>query len=213
MPDLRNRDAYERKLLAALRAASTEIYDIVLRELGYPPDASKITHELMERIRVRYGEAMTATLAEIFIEAARGMAEAGVPFDLDELEAAAAPWAAALVAERTRQMNVTTQNWLLRAVGSGIIGAAAWQAAVARIFGGSRMQNIAITETTGAASSGERAVAEQVTRRGNALIPRWHTAEDDRVCPICKPRHGEVIRSDYPPAHHGCRCWIEWKDR
>lgn len=42
---------------------------------------------------------------------------------------------------------------------------------------------------------------------------RWHTAQDEKVCPICAPRDGMLfseleIRYEYP-AHPNCRCTIE----
>lgn len=39
----------------------------------------------------------------------------------------------------------------------------------------------------------------------------WQTAVDDRVCPVCGPRHRRSLPIDstqIPPAHYGCRCWI-----
>jgi hypothetical protein len=81
-------------------------------------------------------------------------------------------------------------------------------------FGPSRVENIAVTETTGAASAaGEIAVDATVGRNEE---DRWFTAEDQRVCPICAPLNGKN-RSDWsrffpdgPPAHPRCRCWIEY---
>lgn len=44
----------------------------------------------------------------------------------------------------------------------------------------------------------------------------WVTAEDERVCPICRPLHDTIIsltEAIYggvrPPAHPRCRCWLE----
>lgn len=41
----------------------------------------------------------------------------------------------------------------------------------------------------------------------------WQTARDDRVCPVCGPRHGSRLDLDsapdaLPPAHGKCRCWL-----
>lgn len=81
-------------------------------------------------------------------------------------------------------------------------------------FGPSRVENIAVTETTGAASAaGEIAVDATV---GRSEEDRWYTAEDQRVCPICAPLNGRTRSNwsrffpDGPPAHPRCRCWIEY---
>lgn len=86
---------------------------------------------------------------------------------------------------------------------------------LAPMFGPVRAEAIAVTEVT-------RMYAE-----GNLLSWRlsgvvdgaiWMTAEDDLVCPICKPLDGQVADSlvevrflDHvggPPAHVRCRCWL-----
>jgi len=81
-------------------------------------------------------------------------------------------------------------------------------------FGPNRVENIAVTETTGAASAaGEIAVDATVGRNEE---DRWFTAEDQRVCPICAPLNGKTRSNwsrffpDGPPAHPRCRCWIEY---
>lgn len=45
----------------------------------------------------------------------------------------------------------------------------------------------------------------------------WHTSQDDRVCPICRPLHGRP-RDEWqsvfplgPPAHPVCRCFIDYQ--
>ena len=39
--------------------------------------------------------------------------------------------------------------------------------------------------------------------------PFWITANDDRVCEICGPRHmKEIEGEDFPPAHVNCRCEV-----
>lgn len=44
----------------------------------------------------------------------------------------------------------------------------------------------------------------------------WVTAEDEKVCPICRPLHDVIISLEEavygglrPPAHPRCRCWLE----
>lgn len=86
-----------------------------------------------------------------------------------------------------------------------------------------RAEMIAVTEVT-------RAYAESArltwTRDGVVQTMRWQTANDDDVCPICRPLNGRttavvdgVFQSTneatgdtqtipHPPAHARCRCWL-----
>lgn len=43
---------------------------------------------------------------------------------------------------------------------------------------------------------------------------RWMTADDERVCEECGPRHGQIFDIDSvpPPPHRNCRCWLESAD-
>jgi hypothetical protein len=40
-----------------------------------------------------------------------------------------------------------------------------------------------------------------------------HTADDERVCPVCAPLDGELVNgadvATFPPLHTNCRCWLE----
>jgi len=76
-----------------------------------------------------------------------------------------------------------------------------------------RAKRIAITEST-------RLYAENnmLVWRESKMVEgkRWHTANDEKVCPICQPLHEIVVALDddfasgipYPPAHVNCRCGI-----
>ena len=88
-------------------------------------------------------------------------------------------------------------------------------------FSRARARLIAITETTAAYSRGEIVAAQQLEKEGYFEYEKvWQTANDDRVCPICEPLHNMVVvgtRGKFdsvagtltsPPAHPGCRCWI-----
>lgn len=85
--------------------------------------------------------------------------------------------------------------------------------------------NFSATETTRAyTAGGEFAVTVYNIGRADTpgdFLPEpalayWHTSQDDRVCPICKPLDGrprdewERVVPLGPPAHHVCRCWIDY---
>jgi uncharacterized protein with gpF-like domain len=106
---------------------------------------------------------------------------------------------------------------------------------LAPVFGKTRADMIAQTEVT------------RVVARGNIMLwestgfvsgKRWMTARDERVCPICRPLHMQLVEIDkgwtfsaqdvadneelrkalggvtaitylHPPAHVNCRCWMQ----
>jgi hypothetical protein len=78
-----------------------------------------------------------------------------------------------------------------------------------RYYSPTRAELIAITEVTRAASEGEDATIREIEKlSGDKYEPIWQTANDERVCIICGPRHNKVVaKDDKPPAHPRCRCW------
>jgi hypothetical protein len=82
-----------------------------------------------------------------------------------------------------------------------------------RYYSPVRAEMIAVTETTRAAVEGERALVEALQKEsGIGMAPIWQTSNDERVCPICGPKHGKHITDgQYPPAHPRCRCWVTYE--
>jgi SPP1 gp7 family putative phage head morphogenesis protein len=78
--------------------------------------------------------------------------------------------------------------------------------------GKARASNIAITETTRAASQATVEYRKYLSQRGVMMERVWNTDADDRVCPICGPLNGKTDAvwgaefPDGPPAHPRCRC-------
>lgn len=88
-----------------------------------------------------------------------------------------------------------------------------------------RARRIASTEMQEAIHEGERQFWVQAAERGEVnrsqMRKRWFTVQDDRVCPICEPMHGQIQKFDdnfhggegwqggRPPAHLQCRCFLE----
>lgn len=85
-----------------------------------------------------------------------------------------------------------------------------------------RAKMIVLTETANALVS----VEIEAYRRYDIQEIVWKTSIDDRVCPICLPLEGTVIKIngsfpdgiEHPPAHPNCRCFIQsviprdWKE-
>lgn len=84
----------------------------------------------------------------------------------------------------------------------------------AQIFGTTRAESIATTETTTAQAAGSE---WWIKFSGQASEDdTWFTAEDDRVCKICGPLHNaprswwEQRFPKGPPAHPNCRCYLAY---
>lgn len=80
------------------------------------------------------------------------------------------------------------------------------------VFSEQRAEMIAVTEITRAYVEGNRLAFQQSGVVDRAEI---QTAHDERVCPVCGPRHGrqvDLAQGDpeigFPPFHPRCRCWI-----
>lgn len=103
-----------------------------------------------------------------------------------------------------------------RKAAAGVVPADIWR----EIATPGRAERIAVTETTKTITEAETAVYRD--GRGAAGLTGkqlgvWHTAEDEGVCPTCRPLDGtpretwERVLPGGPPAHPNCRCWIEWE--
>lgn len=83
-----------------------------------------------------------------------------------------------------------------------------------------RAQRIATTEVTKLYAEGNQAAWKA---SGTVSMNKWMTAQDERVCPICRPLAGMKVQLGEngfttekgglgitgPPAHINCRCWLQ----
>ena len=85
----------------------------------------------------------------------------------------------------------------------------ALEAALAPLFGDARARRIAVTEVTRLFARGNQMAWEET---GFVNMVKWNTAEDELVCPVCRPLDGTMIGigdiDAMPPAHVNCRCYI-----
>lgn len=82
------------------------------------------------------------------------------------------------------------------------------------IFGPVRAEMAAITEVTRVAVEGREFLARRLRNEGVELITVWMTRNDERVCPVCGPRHDQPQGSNWytpPPAHPRCRCDVNYR--
>jgi len=81
-------------------------------------------------------------------------------------------------------------------------------------FGPYRVAMVATTEVTRAKAAATNETYDVLTNYGDAVVRRWLTEADEKVCVICGPldrKLEETYRksfSDGPPAHPNCRCDI-----
>lgn len=80
---------------------------------------------------------------------------------------------------------------------------------VERVWPDSRAQTYAITSVTNAYAQGNK-IAWKTSRAVKGF--RFHTVEDKRVCPICRPNNDKVFdlddETETPALHDRCRCFI-----
>ena len=114
------------------------------------------------------------------------------------------------------RIGVTVGNWL--DTPGANLGQLWSQIASDHAFSQSRAKLIAITETTAAYARGEMTAARELEKAGYFEYEKqWQTNNDDIVCPICRPLQDETVDGvrglfsigvQGPPAHPGCRCWV-----
>lgn len=76
------------------------------------------------------------------------------------------------------------------------------------VFSDNRADMISITETTKAFQDGNQLAWQSLGMY--VMYMQWNTQRDERVCPICAPKDGQIepiMSSDRPPAHPRCRCF------
>lgn len=198
MAELRDRDAAEQAVAARLSRLSAKHRRELDGLMGDPPSVQNVPPEFWERVQREQEEELAAVLYLLWLMSAEQHGWSG-----DQASVPAA-MAAAGRARTTAASYVETSIQHLSATPTDTLA----------VFGPGRAANLAVTETTWAATAGaEAAIGVTV---GVSLQDRWRTERDARVCPICSPLE-KVVRDDWayrypsgPPAHPNCRCWIEY---
>lgn len=121
-----------------------------------------------------------------------------------------------------QEVNETTKEKIKEAIQAGIDEGEGFDKIRSRIedFFEASEKNRAISITrTEVAKSSNFGTLEGFEQSGVVEGKEWFTAEDERVCEICEPLHGEIVeidgnfrgddlfgRVEAPPAHVSCRC-------
>lgn len=217
MTEFVNRTEIERKLARVLSRDLRGELDKLMGYLGDPPDLSRVPAEYWNNGWRGIQKDVEPILVATFIQQAEAaMNVVGVGVDWALVNTHAVSWARDHSAEVLKQLfnrtyeGVNTlvpeayqQGWTMREL----------EIALERYHSPVRAELIAITETTRAAVEGERAFVAQLEKEGGfQMVPIWVTDEDDRVCPICKPRDRKPITNGmFPPAHPRCRCYVDYE--
>jgi len=211
--DLPNRDELERKLAKVLGKNFRWQLRELLDELGDPPLPDRLPPDFWEKTGLE--SVIEPELIGTFLTAAEGlMLEINIGVEWGLVNQRAIDWGRPYTFDLVRGINTTTQGVLRTAMESYYRDKLTKDQLAALLepsFGPIRAEMIAITETTRAGVEGERELVRQIeaANQNIKMMPIWQTANDDRVCPICGPRHGKPIDDGYyPPAHPRCRCWV-----
>lgn len=212
-----NRQELERKLARVLGRDLRAELQKLMGYLGDPPQLTNVPNEYWMNGWRDIQKDVEPILLDVYLGQAEGlMAEIGIGVNWDQINKAASTWARQYTEGMLKQLFNTRydhlneviprfyeEGWDLRRL----------QTELERWYTPIRAEMISVTETTRAAVEGERAFVEYLQREsGLEMIPIWQTNNDERVCPICGPKHDKPITDgEYPPAHPRCRCWVTYR--
>lgn len=161
---------------------------------------------------------MRDKLQDVYIAAAEQFMDASsYAMSDDVLRASARAWANQAAMNLVTQMNETSRRQVTDAVDkffSQSMNNQELRNNLERIFSPRRAELAAITEVTRAAAAGAERVADELRQQGVRLVAVWETLVDERVCPLCGPRHGKKQGDGWfflPPAHPKCRCFVNYE--
>jgi len=211
--DVINRDELERKLARVVgRDLRLELQKL-LNYLGDPPQLENVPRDYWQNGWRDIQRDVEPVLLDIYLSQAEAMMnDVGIGVEWDMINSNASQWAKQntkqmlmdLFGKRYAHLNEVIPRFYNEGWNLGQL-----QADLEKWYSPVRAEMIAVTETTRAAVEGERAmVAELEKTTGRRMVPVWMTNKDERVCPICGPKHGkEITDGRFPPAHPRCRCW------
>jgi SPP1 gp7 family putative phage head morphogenesis protein len=132
--------------------------------------------------------------------------------DFDHINTDALDFARRYRYDLIKGITETTRRQTQQAISNWIQSGApldALEAVLQKTFGPVRANMIAVTEVTRVFAEGNAAAWDST---GLVNKFQWNTAQDEKVCPICSPRAGELYdlndAANRPPVHIGDRCWM-----
>ena len=223
MPDVVNRDAKE----AALAKAVSKEFSIAVKELlilfpEMEEFIATVPIEFWTAQQIALVSAIAPQLLNIYVAQAETMIDDLVIYGVDWalVNEAAADWASTYTFDLVGGINNTSRAALQKLIPAFFeegMTLAQLRDRLSSIYGPTRAELIASTETTRAASEGEQEVSKRLAEQGINMQPIWLTMEDEivRQCPVCWPKNnkkiGVEIPDEYPPAHPRCRCSVVYE--
>lgn len=212
--DVVNRAELESKLARVLGRDLRSELNKLMDFLGDPPRLENVPNDYWQTGWRDIQQDVEPLLVDTFLRQAEGlMTDISIGVDWDLVNQAAASWSgrhtesilSQMFNRRYDHLNEVIPRFYNEGWNLGQL-----RTELERWYSPVRADMIATTETTRAAVEGERALIEQIYRdSGVRMIPIWQTANDERVCPVCGPKHRQPITDgEYPPAHPRCRCWV-----
>ena len=208
-----DRNEIEKKLSRVLSKGLQGELDKLMGYLGDPPDLNNVPSTYWTSGWKDIQREVEPILVDTYVQSALELPLVGITIDWDLINSSAVNWARTSLVPTLQKMFGNTYAGVSELVPRYF--EERWSRAdlakhLERYYSPVRAEMIAITETTRAKVEGEWAAVEEINRRGVILVPTWITQKDERVCPICGPRHGNRITSDRPPAHPRCRCYVDY---
>ena len=203
----------ERKLGRQLSEIFGVKYEEVMQLLGNAADVSKLTDAHWMRYQEDLLRILAPQLEQIYYEDFTANTERfGLTFDIEVGATDSLDFIRRYSFDLVSGITDTTRRGIQDAIskfysqGDFLLEDVAQS--LFRYYSPSRAELIAVTEVTRASGR------ELADRYGLNIVDIWLTANDDRVCPICGPRHQQDITDNiYPPAHVRCRCGIRQEIR
>jgi hypothetical protein len=220
MPDLAERESYEKRLLKAMREVFASAYKVLSQGLAAVNAAikkalKKYAGPILEEIQRRAVIFLLLFLQDDDYVSSR-VGESGKSWESIKRNASKK-------AKQSANDQLDRLGDQIADTNEGIFdewdeesGESFEDFATRRLFPDSRSGNVAITETTGAVGDGEYRVKDALSEIGIEITAVWVTANDDRVCPICGPMHLKPESQwvdefpNGPPIHPRCRCYLNW---
>lgn len=222
MAEFIGRENFEAEIARFMSREMANIQRQVMSDLlaaGMDVNQTQIfTQDYWSNLSSRVEALMRGKLEDVYMNAAEQfMDKVSYSMDNDLLRASARAWANQASMNLVTQMNDTSQRHLRDAVDKFFTDSmtnSELRTELERIFSPRRAELAAVTEVTRAASEGWERVATDLRSKGVRLVAVWQTLVDERVCPICGPRHDKTQGDGWmflPPAHPKCRCFVNYE--
>lgn len=211
MAQLRNRDDHEAAIAEAASQVLDEQFELLKAELGEEPPRDGVSEPFWAGLTAALTAALMPKLEAVYRDMLADIA-VETTAELPDMAIRAAEWARTYTFDLVKGITDNRRTLLQGAISDfydkGLTLGDLYNR-LAPEFGVQRAMSIGITETTRAAVEAQRAFTDELRSQGIPMVDIVVTNNDERVCPICGPKHGKRTTDEgYPPYHVNCRCWF-----